>query len=114
WNIAPNYDATITPRFMGRRGLQIGGEFRYLGETYQGQARAEWLPEDRVTGEARSFGSLQHRQRITPRLSGALDFNAVSDDAYFEDLSSRIAIASQSPLPRQGQLVCSGGIGRAS
>ncbi|NLF54895.1 MAG: LPS assembly protein LptD [Thauera phenolivorans] len=114
WNIAPNYDATITPRFMGRRGLQIGGEFRYLGETYQGQARAEWLPEDRVTGEARSFGSLQHRQRITPRLSGALDFNAVSDDAYFEDLSSRIAIASQSHLLRQGQLVYSGGWWSAS
>lgn len=109
WNIAPNYDATITPRYMGRRGLQIGGEFRYLGQSYQGQTSAEWLPEDNVTGEARRFGSLQHQHRITPTLYGSLDLNSASDDAYFEDLSSRIAIASQSHLLREGRLLYTGG-----
>jgi LPS-assembly protein len=94
---------------MGRRGLQLGGEFRYLGQSYQGQTRAEWLPEDNVTGEARRFGSLQHQQQITPTLHGSLDLNAVSDDAYFEDLSSRIAVASQSHLLREGRLLYSGG-----
>ncbi|MBA4741389.1 MAG: LPS-assembly protein LptD, partial [Azoarcus sp.] len=34
WNIAPNYDATIVPRVMSRRGLQLGAEFRYLTPTY--------------------------------------------------------------------------------
>src|SRR5690606_22450660 len=29
-NLAPNYDATITPRLMTQRGLMLGGEFRYL------------------------------------------------------------------------------------
>ena len=29
-NLAPNYDATITPRFMTKRGLQVGAQFRYL------------------------------------------------------------------------------------
>ena len=29
-NLAPNYDATLTPRFMTRRGLQLNGQFRYL------------------------------------------------------------------------------------
>ncbi len=28
WNIAPNYDATISPRIMTTRGRQMGGEFR--------------------------------------------------------------------------------------
>ncbi|MFM9726434.1 putative LPS assembly protein LptD, partial [Streptomyces scabiei] len=23
WNIAPNYDATITPRYMSKKGLQL-------------------------------------------------------------------------------------------
>ena len=32
FNIAPNKDATITPRYMGKRGLQIGGQYRYLGD----------------------------------------------------------------------------------
>ncbi|HHQ4773761.1 TPA: LPS assembly protein LptD [Aeromonas veronii] len=30
WNIAPNYDATITSRFMDRRGLMEQVEFRYM------------------------------------------------------------------------------------
>lgn len=105
WNIAPNYDATLTPRFMGRRGLQLGGEFRYLTEDYGGSLRAEWLPDDRATGEERTLTSLQHTQRITPSLYGALDFNSVSDDKYFEDLSSRVGVTSQVNLLRQGQLV---------
>ena len=29
WNIAPNYDATIAPKYMSRRGWQLNGEFRY-------------------------------------------------------------------------------------
>ena len=38
-NLAPNYDATITPRLMTKRGLQLGGQGRYLFETAQGEAR---------------------------------------------------------------------------
>jgi LPS-assembly protein len=30
WNIAPNQDATLTPRLMTRRGLEMTGEYRYL------------------------------------------------------------------------------------
>ncbi|MGY2923572.1 lipopolysaccharide assembly outer membrane protein LptD (OstA) [Ewingella americana] len=39
WNIAPNYDATITPNYMSNRGLQLQNEFRYLtglGAGYDG------------------------------------------------------------------------------
>ncbi|MGR8950959.1 MAG: LPS-assembly protein LptD, partial [Gammaproteobacteria bacterium] len=30
WNIAPNYDATLKPRYYGKRGLMLGGDFRLL------------------------------------------------------------------------------------
>ncbi|MGL1832495.1 LPS-assembly protein LptD [Rhodocyclaceae bacterium SMB388] len=108
WNIAPNYDATITPRFMGRRGMQLGGEFRYLQPTYSGEIRSEWLPDDRETGESRSLASLRHAQRITPRLQASVDYNWVSDDQYFEDLSTRVEVASQVNLLREGRLTYSG------
>ena len=49
FNLAPNYDATLTPRLMTRRGLQIGGQGRYLFEPAAGEADAEILPHDRVT-----------------------------------------------------------------
>lgn len=109
WNIAPNYDATITPRLMSRRGMQLGGEFRYLNETYRGESRVEWMAKDNLTGEERRLASIQHEQRISPQLYGSLDFNSVSDDSYFEDLSSRIAVASQVHLLRQGSLYYSSG-----
>ncbi|WP_211159805.1 LPS-assembly protein LptD [Aromatoleum aromaticum] len=104
WNLAPNYDATFAPRFMGRRGVQLGGEFRYLTPGYRGESRVEWLPRDAVTGEERALGSVQHQQQITPNLYGSLDLNAVSDDQYFEDLSSRLSVASQVNLLREGRL----------
>ena len=31
-NLAPNYDATITPRIMSERGAMLASEFRYLHE----------------------------------------------------------------------------------
>lgn len=108
WNIAPNYDATIAPRIMGRRGLQLGGEFRYLDDDYRGTVQTEWMGKDRESGERRTLASVQHQQRITPSLYGAIDYNSVSDDAYFEDLSSRVGVASQVNLLRQGQLVYHG------
>lgn len=104
WNIAPNYDATITPRLMSRRGVQLGGEFRYLSANYHGEARAEWMPNDRLRGEQRTLASIQHAHRFSSTLRGSLDLNSVSDDRYFEDLSSRIGVASRINLLREGQL----------
>ncbi len=114
WNIAPNYDATIVPRYMSRRGLQLGGEFRYLSDNYHGESRVEWLPRDKLTGEQRTLGSVQHFHRISPRMVASLNLNAVSDDDYFEDLSSRLAVASRVNLLREGRLSYSGGWWRAS
>jgi len=54
WNIAPNLDATIAPRIMGKRGVQWNNEFRYLQPGYNGIIRGEFLPDDSVTHTARS------------------------------------------------------------
>ena len=104
WNLAPNYDATITPRLLTKRGLQINNEFRYLQQTYSGQVDAEYLPNDNVKGADRYFGRLQHREAILPNLSLALDLQKASDDDYFRDLSPRIAATSQTYLPRDALL----------
>ena len=45
-NLAPNYDATIVPRYMSQRGIQLGGQFRYLYEGGRGELNAAWLPND--------------------------------------------------------------------
>ncbi|MEW5770736.1 MAG: LPS-assembly protein LptD [Pseudomonadota bacterium] len=104
WNIAPNRDATLMPRFMSRRGIQLGGEYRYLDAAYQGEAGLEYLPSDSVTGRDRSLGLWRHRQRFSPRWSASLDLLGVSDDRYFVDLANQINQTSLVNLPRQAQI----------
>ncbi|MGH8662532.1 MAG: LPS-assembly protein LptD [Burkholderiales bacterium] len=100
WNIAPNRDATISPRIMTRRGVQTLGEFRYLEPTYLGEARAEVLPDDRVKdGERRSAYFVRHDQTLPSGWLGKLSLQRVSDDTYFTDLSTQIAKTSQVQLP---------------
>jgi LPS-assembly protein len=40
WNIAPNRDATLFPALMTKRGVDLGGEFRYLERDYNGASCA--------------------------------------------------------------------------
>ncbi|MEO5739002.1 MAG: LPS-assembly protein LptD [Burkholderiales bacterium] len=103
WNIAPNYDATIAPRFMAKRGLQLLNEFRYLEPSNQGTARYEYLAHDRQLGINRYGFAWQH-QAVFPGIgNGQLNINKVSDDNYFRDLSGRLTLATQIYLPREGQ-----------
>jgi len=67
WNIAPNYDATITPRLLTERGLQITTEFRYLTERNEGIVIGDYLPSDDIINRARHQFQLRHR-----RYSGGL------------------------------------------
>ena len=105
-NLAPNYDATLTPRVMTRRGLQINGQARYLFLDMAGEADAEVLP-DRITGTNRYGLSWKHNQNFgfLPGLAGYVNIQKVSDDAYFTDLSDRLVVTSQSTLPREGGFV---------
>ncbi|MGY0558123.1 LPS assembly protein LptD [Lysobacter sp. A421] len=50
-NLAPNYDATLMPRLMTNRGIQLGGEFRWLYEGGRGEFAGEWLPKDKLPGD---------------------------------------------------------------
>jgi LPS-assembly protein len=110
-NLAPNYDATITPRLMTRRGLQFGAQGRYLFETSQGEAGIEYLNHDRVSGTNRYSLAWKHTQSLNalPGLAAFWNLNKVSDDTYFADLSDRVAVTSQSTLPREGGLVYTNG-----
>lgn len=49
-NLAPNYDATLYPRIMTRRGAQLGGEFRWLYGQGGGVVSGNWMPQDRLPG----------------------------------------------------------------
>lgn len=111
FNLARNYDATVTPKIFSRRGLQLGGEFRYLDKSYFGTLDVEYLPQDRRADRDRFLQSIRHFQNLGSEPDSALagwsaSINAqrVSDDAYFRDLSTRIANTAQTHLPRDVSL----------
>ena len=108
FNIAPNMDATFTPRIMSKRGLLLGGEFRYLQEQHAGQVRAEILPDDREVADdqdsSRGAFSWQSKGRIAPGWTFATDINYVSDNDYLTDLGGSLAVTSTRHLERLGQI----------
>ncbi len=91
WNIAPNRDATLTPTLLGRRGLELGSEFRYLEPDYRGRLRANVLPSDRLSNDRQRWVlGLEHSDRLLrepfPRgMSLNVRVRRVSDDAYWRD-----------------------------
>lgn len=47
WNMAPNYDMTITPALLAKRGVQFTDDFRYLSTTNTGKIDLSIIPYDR-------------------------------------------------------------------
>jgi LPS-assembly protein len=100
WNIAPNYDATITPRLLTDRGLQLQTEFRYLTEKHSGQLIGQYLPDDKVVDDNRHFFSARHRSLFDNGWRAMLNFREVSDNQYFEDLGGSLSASSTTHLDR--------------
>lgn len=87
-NLAPNYDATLSPRWMARRGLMLGGEFRYLGQHSSGRVEGAFLPDDDVSGRDRGLFRWQHFSGLSPNWHATANLQDVSDREYLRDFGS--------------------------
>ncbi|WP_338115605.1 LPS-assembly protein LptD [Thiococcus pfennigii] len=105
-NIAPALDATLSPRYMGKHGLLLGGEVRYLTPDQYGAISGEILPQDQARDDEAMRGLLRVRQSglFGGRWRTAVDFNQVSDDTYFEDFGNRLEVTSIRNIERRGDL----------
>ncbi|RMF95639.1 MAG: LPS-assembly protein LptD [Gammaproteobacteria bacterium] len=102
WNIAPNYDATLKPRLMTRRGLQMGAEFRYLlSGGHEGRLNGEYLADDDQAHRDRSLLAITHQSALPRGWRARLNVTSVSDDEYLEDFGSGFASTSLTHLPRR-------------
>jgi LPS-assembly protein len=107
-NLAPNRDLTLYPRIMTKRGFQLGTEFRYLEPSFNGETRFEYLPDDNEFGKDRYGYFIKHGHALPNGWGAALNINRVSDDRYFTDLSTHVAVTSRTTLPNEGILAKSG------
>ena len=72
---------------MGKRGLQIGGQYRYLNNNSAGEANVEFLNNDYMTNQERYLVNLKHKHKFTNNFSGFYNYQKVSDNDYFADMS---------------------------
>ncbi|MFQ2133719.1 LPS assembly protein LptD [Aeromonas hydrophila] len=113
WNIAPNYDATITSRFMDRRGLMEQVQFRYMPDpAHVGSLYFENLANDKQYEETPSLNQAMsdgHRYLLNANHTSlfadnamrvSLDYTKVRDRDYnyFNDFSPKVGTQVENQL----------------
>ncbi|MBX8510542.1 LPS-assembly protein LptD [Pseudomonas cichorii] len=121
FNLAPNYDATLYPRYMADRGLLMEGEFRYLTKSSEGQFGGAYLNDEdderRLQSEyekKRWMLNWQHTGGLDSRWLTKVDYTDISDPYYFQDLDTdQIGVNTPEFLNQQGSLTYRGDSYRA-
>ncbi|MFM1895008.1 MAG: hypothetical protein RLZZ385_82 [Pseudomonadota bacterium] len=118
-NLAPHYDATLSPRLISDRGVMTSAELRYLAGWSMNTVNLSLLANDRLfeldsagkptvdspPTDNRWFVGFEHYGGLGPNWSTFVDYSAVSDVDYFEDLgSSGLNVSSRTHLNRQGRM----------
>jgi LPS-assembly protein len=130
WNIAPNYDDTLTPLLLTKRGLQLDNSFRYLSPNNEGTFRVAALPNDRLFSDfqessqdeygsstnpttqselntlekastTRKLVTWQDNARYNEHWDSNVDFSWVSDDYYLKDFGTGLHTFSPNQLLQQ-------------
>ncbi|WP_418236036.1 LPS-assembly protein LptD [Comamonas serinivorans] len=108
FNIAPNRDAMLFPTLLSKRGVNLGGQFRYLEDNYRGSLTASVLPGDRLANnDTRWSYALQHSHDIQTGIEAVgnlglnLNLNRVSDDQYWRDFPRENNSAAQRVLTQR-------------
>ena len=104
WNIAPNADFTFQPVYYTKRGVDLGGDLRFLTESQHGELQWNYLPNDTTYGGSRSRLQLNDVAQLPADFRLTLDAQAVSDVYYFQDFSQSPAGTSTSFLNRSATL----------
>ena len=105
FNISPNMDATLTARYLGKRGPLADGEFRYLTENYSGFNQLQYMNHDQSSGQDnRYYVKLDHQHKFNNGWSASYNFQKVSDETYFSDLATMIQVTSVVNLPQRANI----------
>ena len=109
WNIAPNHDATLEPRWFSNRGFMLTGEYRFMTRRSSGELDFDYMPNDRETDEERYHYLFRHYGKPWQRWRTELVIDQVSDDRYFQDYGNSLRQTARQFLRSSATLV---GVGR--
>ena len=129
-NLAPNYDATLTPTFYNARGMLIDGEFNHLSAKTLSKIDINYINQDRKFIEfRREYSTPATDKPITPAqtslknssanralfgVNNQINFNSnwtsslianyATDDYFLQDFGSPITSIDQDQLFNQTQI----------
>jgi len=105
FDLAPNYDLTLMPGILSARGVQVGGEFRYLTAGSHGQVEANFLPSDKQIHSDRAYFHITDITDLRPGLRFDTDIASVSDSNYFSDFAVGSEETSVTYLERRAEVL---------
>jgi LPS-assembly protein len=96
FNLAPNYDATLTPRYINERGLLTELELRYLAHSVGfWELAGAWIggddeyQRDRPEEDGdRWLTAVEQKGLFHGRWRTRIDYTKTSDDDYFRDIDT--------------------------
>jgi len=101
WNIRPNLDATLTPRWLTDRGLQLENEFRHLLPYSNGIAKFDILFNDKKRSSSRHSLNILNRLEFGQNWDLDIDISDVSDNNYFVDFGGNLNKTAITNLNRE-------------
>ena len=138
FNLAPNYDATVTPTWYTNSGAQLNLLFRYLNQHSAGQTNTvnvSYLPDDKAfasfrqrtlathpdnatnhtyleqlkkDSNSRAFLSLNNHTQFNSSWSSDIHLNYVTDDYYLNNFSVNATDGLANQLLNQANLIYQG------
>ena len=85
FNLAPNYDAIVTPQFREHQGLYVTSEGRYLSQLGQHNSNILWSVDDKQSSDNRWYADYRFNGKLTPQLKADIKLARASDIKVFSD-----------------------------
>ncbi len=105
FNLAPHYDDTLTFRHISERGEMLENEFRYLSTFGQLELGLGYLANDQLRNqEDRWILGFNLSEASATNWSTRIEYTAVSDGDYFEDLGTNLNLSEESHLDQLAAL----------
>ena len=110
FNLAPNFDATMTLSSIQHRGFKLDNEFRYLTPNHKGIIEYDVVPKDSAykgaTGQQyRDYFNIEHVTTLSEKTKINLNAEGVSDDKYFDDFSNSLEESTRLELQRRLEII---------
>jgi LPS-assembly protein len=104
FNLAPNYDLTVNPRYLTSRGVNLGADFRYMTDWTRGRMLVEYMPDDTKLNKSRGQVGFVNYSTFADNLTGHVDAHYVSDSTYLNEVGSILSINDKRNIRSYGQL----------